>query len=415
MSQVVDWRLHLGTATHVWVQMTQFRARALGELHRKVSKMDWKDWIVVPSPPPNDDGVDRHSSTGTTLPVSVVATCEKSRLIHSKAVGERVHRGICDSLRYPIPSPDEEKSLGRHPPTDDGGDPIVKIIVKVYRDEVTILLETSLTPLHRRGYRTETGKAPLREDIAYAMLYASGWKPTVMAQSNNRNNNNNNDDASDNDVKKNNPYNAFLDPFCGSGTIAIEAAAMKLGLAPGRLRSPPLQGTPFWNANVWNRALKMASDKHRESVNRSDVTIFASDRDEGAIRITRANAARAGVDSAIVTESTAFSGTPWFHDTSKIPGTLLIASNLPFGHRLVWSKGPEHFYQKLLHHIRRVFQNRPTTLSAAILLTSEPTTIRRCGGKPKLTTRLQTLHGGVPVTGLFASSPSPPSSRHIKK
>eukprot|EP00977_Amphora_coffeiformis_P018521 scaffold6562_cov163-Amphora_coffeaeformis.AAC.8 len=388
-SQIMDCHLHLGSASHIWVLVTKFKCRALGELHRKVSKMNWKDWILAP-----------HDESSTNSPVSVVATCDKSRLIHSKAVSERVHRGIHEALKIPVP-----ESLPR-PPTEDATTS-VKIIVKVYHDEVTLFLDTSATPLHKRGYRGETGKAPLREDIAFAMLYAAGWKPTVVVR-------NNDDDADENengsDTTVRNPYDAFLDPFCGSGTIAIEAAAMKSGLPPGRLRPPPLLGTPFFKASMWKRALQLGLGKEKAG-DQQHVSIFASDRDEGAIRITRANAARAGLDAVIVAEPAAFSGTPWFDDSSKIPGTLLIASNLPFGRRVVFSKGPQHFYQKLLHHIHSIFRDRPTTLSAAMLLTSEPTAIQRCGGKPNLTPRLKTLHGGMSVTGLFTSSSSSTSNK----
>ena len=86
-----------------------------------------------------------------------------------------------------------------------------------------ISIDTSSTPLHQHSCRSEMAKAPLREDIAYSMLYAAGLQN----------------------------YQGLLDPMCGSGTIAIEGAAMKLGLPPGRLRNLSLDGTAFHSPELW--------------------------------------------------------------------------------------------------------------------------------------------------------------------
>lgn len=373
--------LHLGSASHIWLPITKFKARALGELHRKVSKMDWNEWISLSA----DNDNSSHN-------ISVAATCEKSRLIHSKAVSERVLRGICLCLQIPTDeTPEKTKTVDK--PQGDNADG-VKVIVKVYHDEVTLLLDTAATPLHKRGYRLETAKAPLREDIAFAMLYAAGWKPLPLAM---------HKESDEKGVVAANPYDAFLDPFCGSGTIAIEAASIKMGLAPGRLRPPPLQGTPFFTATQWNAILASALKRTTEN---KELTIFASDRDKGAICITQANAARAGVSLVLTAERAAFSNTPWFRDLSKIPGNnLLIASNLPFGQRVGWSKQPRHFYQKLLHYVERVFHNRhPATHASAMLLMSDPTGLHRSGSRLKFTRKLQTLHGGMTVAFCLASN-----------
>jgi putative N6-adenine-specific DNA methylase len=118
--------------------------------------------------------------------------------------------------------------------------PTVRIAVRFVDDVATISLDTSATPLHRRGYRLDGAKAPLREDIAFAVLQAAGFRKGM----------------------------ALLDPFCGSGTIAIEAACIAAGLPPGRLRPAPLQGFAFADAAEWQKLLAQLLHSIKEAGNR---------------------------------------------------------------------------------------------------------------------------------------------------
>src|SRR4030095_2309855 len=170
--------LHLGTASHLLLRCARFRCRNLQELQTKAAQLPWPRWL-------RRDG-----------PFPVHATARKSRLYHTGAIEERVRRGIAMAL-----AGGGELAAG----------PAVPIAVRVVDDIVAISLDTSDQPLHRRGYRLESAKAPLREDLAHALLLGAGF---ARGQ-------------------------ALLDPFCGAGTIAIEAAAIGLALPPGRLRPPP--------------------------------------------------------------------------------------------------------------------------------------------------------------------------------
>eukprot|EP00957_Ditylum_brightwellii_P177897 13550177-Ditylum_brightwellii.AAC.1 len=109
-------------------------------------------------------------------------------------------------------------------------------------------MDTSATPLHKRGYKLEVAKAPLREDLAFALLRCAGWGTNPAMTSSNFHG----------DRKTNSYYNSnfLLDPFCGSGTILIEGAAMAVGLPPGRLRPPPLWGTKLFDDDGWRKLVE---------------------------------------------------------------------------------------------------------------------------------------------------------------
>jgi putative N6-adenine-specific DNA methylase len=116
--------------------------------------------------------------------------------------------------------------------------------------------------LHKRGYRSAAGEAALKETLAAGLVYLSRWKPGI----------------------------ALADPFCGSGTIAIEAAMMGRNIAPGTGRQFAAEQWPFIPSRVWDDARREAGD----AVNRERLHIFASDIDEDVIVKARRNARHAG-------------------------------------------------------------------------------------------------------------------------
>ena len=166
----------LRTASRVLVRMETFYAAAFSELRKKASRLGWENFLK-----PGD-------------PVTLHVTCHKSKLYHSDAVAERVLGAIGDKLGKLSVQKKAEETTDGHPPQ--------LVVVRLVNDQCTISIDSSGELLHRRGYRLETAKAPLRETLAAGMLLASGWD----AQS------------------------PLLDPFCGSGTIAIEAALLARGV-----------------------------------------------------------------------------------------------------------------------------------------------------------------------------------------
>jgi len=231
--------LHLRTASRVLVRLGAFYAAGFPELRRKASRLSWEDYLKV----------------GQSMALRV--TCHKSRLYHQRAVAERVAGAIGDRLgKPPVVQRFSEEC-----------DPLPQlIIVRLVSDHCTISIDSSGALLHQRGYRLATAKAPLRETLAAGMLLASAWERS----------------------------SPLIDPFCGSGTIPIEAALLARGVPPGRWRHFAFMEWPNFNAKIWEALLADAE---------GDVSvmpgIIASDRDSGAIEMAQANAERAGVRSFI--------------------------------------------------------------------------------------------------------------------
>ena len=171
------------------------------------------------------------------------------------------------------------------------------MVVRLDHDHCTLSLDSSGAHLHQRGYRLATAKAPLRETLAAALLLHSHYDPT----------------------------HPLLDPFCGSGTFAIEAALIARNLAPGLQRRFAFMDWINFDEGEWLGLLNKARVASRET---APAPILASDRDAGAVAATADNAARAGVLNAIqITTGSVSSIQP-------PPGPGLVIANLPYGQRV---------------------------------------------------------------------------------
>ncbi|HEY8154499.1 MAG TPA: class I SAM-dependent RNA methyltransferase [Myxococcota bacterium] len=258
--------LMLRTATRVLLRLGEFHARDFEQLRKRASRLSFEDCIAP----------------GRAVRISV--TCSRSRLRHTGAVAERVHLAIADRLGVEVPVAGPE----------DAGHQLV--LVRLAHDRCTLSLDSSGALLHQRGWRKVAGKAPLRETLAAALLLASGW-----------------DGAS-----------PLADPFCGSGTIPIEAALLARKLAPGRGRRFAFMDWPGYDAARGARILAEAEAGALDTA----PPIQASDRDAGAIEVARANAGAAGVAMDIAFACRAIS------DFEPPPGTGWIVCNPPYGVRL---------------------------------------------------------------------------------
>lgn len=187
----------------------------------------------------------------TDMPVAVEATCRKSRIYHSGAAAQRVADAIVAKLGASIA---------------DDADVVVR--VRLEDDQCTIGIDTSGGLLHKRGHKAAVARAPIRETMAALLLRACGYdgrEPVV-------------------------------DPMCGSGTFVIEAAEMALGLLPGRARRFAFEHLAGFDQAAWDEMCSRAPLRTLPDC----VRFFGSDRDAGAIEMSRTNAAAAGV--AAVTE-----------------------------------------------------------------------------------------------------------------
>lgn len=272
--------LWLRSANRVLVRLGDFYAAAFSELRKKAGRLEWERYLIPGKP------------------IALKVTCRKSRLYHSDAVAERVAGAISDRLG-------RQSTLIKKP--DKMGE-IQLILVRLFRDHCTISIDSSGALLHRRGYRLASAKAPLRETLAAGILLSSGWTATTP----------------------------LLDPFCGSGTIAIEAALMARNIPPGRGRSYTFMNWPNFDQIGWENLL--AESKQQEC--KQNLKIFASDRDTGAILIAKANAERAGVAEAIEFSQRALSAV-------EPTGTGWVVTNPPYGHRVSGNQDLRNLYAQL--------------------------------------------------------------------
>ena len=170
--------------------------------------------------------------------------------------------------------------------------------VRIDHDTVTVSVDSSGDHLHRRGWREASSKAPLRETLAASLLAAATYDGAMQA---------------------------LVDPMCGSGTIAIEAALVARNMASGRSRSFAFESWPSFDASAWDRV--RASSASAE-VHHTLRPIIASDRDAGALEAAVGNARRAGVEGDIEFRQAAIS------DLTVPDGPGLIATNPPYGVRV---------------------------------------------------------------------------------
>jgi 23S rRNA G2445 N2-methylase RlmL len=191
--------LELRTAVRVLERITRFEARDADELHEGALRVDWTEYL----------------REGGSLRVDA-HTGESSALDHSLFVEQRVKDAVCDQLR----------GVGRSRPDVDKEDPDLRIVVHLHRDRCTLLLDTSGESLHRRGWRRHQGRAPLAENLAAALVLLSGWDRRAPV----------------------------VDPFCGSGTLLVEAALLADGVAPGLFRERfALEAVPGFEPAVLER------------------------------------------------------------------------------------------------------------------------------------------------------------------
>lgn len=249
--------LELRTASRVTMRLATFTARTWHELERHAGKAPWKD-VLAPGAAPDFE-----------------VTSRKSRLYHLRGIAER----LSNWLGTPSEGPQQ------------------RFIVRVVRDRFMISADSSGELLHRRGYRQETSKAPMRETLAAAMLLAAGWQGEQP----------------------------LLDPFCGSGTLPIEAALLARRIAPGLERGFAFEQWPVHQAETWRRLVDTARTR---VLPHATTVIKGSDRDAGAINAARANAGRAGVAADVAFEQVALSAAP-----SPAEGAAILA-NPPYGSRV---------------------------------------------------------------------------------
>lgn len=320
----------LASATRVLVDVGGFTARSFAALEREAPSIDLGPWI-----PPG-------------APVRFRVTSHRSRLVHTGAIEERLRRLL------PVGDPD---------PADPTG--AVLVVVRVDRDRFSLRVDSSGAPLHERGWRGPAGKAPLRETLAAAALTAAGWQPGL----------------------------ALVDPFCGSGTLGIEAARRAAGIAPGADRAFAFERWPGFAPGTW-ASVRAEADGWRRTG--PAAPILLRDRDAGAVAAARENAERAGVGHLVAVEHGAVS------DAAPPPGadgTGVLVTNPPWGGRLTGGRGD---LRDLYARLGQVARQRFPGWTVALLAGDDR--LARSTGLP-LEVRLRSRAGPSSVHLLVGAAP----------
>ncbi len=241
--------------------------------------------------------------------------------------------------------------------------PSYHIAVHLEEDIMMVLLDTSGEALHKRGYRLQTGGAPLKETLAAALVLLSVYRKERV----------------------------LYDPFCGSGTIPIEAAMIARNKAPNRERTFAFESFLTYDQA---RHLALKETLKKEEVTARIAPIYASDNDASMIALAKENAARAGVLADIDFQTERF-------ETKRFePGHHLIISNPPYGERMQRLKDIERLYE----HIGRTFKRLKTY--SLFLISSTSSTEKLLDLKP---TRTRVLFNGPIKTRYYQFlGPKPP-------
>jgi len=263
--------LRARTITRILIRLASFRALSFPELYNKVKKVAWQQYI------------------GTDVSLAVRASCKGSKLMHSGRAEMALADGIRDKIGFEVSGTETQHQQ--------------QILLRIDNNQCTISLDVSGDRLDRRGYRLHSGKAPLRETIAAAILRWMDWQGTE---------------------RSNEP---LLTPMCGSGTFAIEAVWMAEKRAAGLGHDFSLLHWPCLKEKRWQRALDKAKAMHSPC----ELAIFASEWDEAILKQAKDNAAKAGVAEQIHFE---------LLDVRKltVPDGIteagLIVCNPPYGERI---------------------------------------------------------------------------------
>jgi len=301
--------LWLRSADRVLLQVGEFQALTFDELFVKTKALPWDDWIT-------QDGKFTVNGKSVKSKLFSISDCQA---IVKKAVVERLKQ------KYTV---DWFAETG----------PEFTIQVALLNDLATLTIDTSGTGLHKRGYRREAGTAPLKETLASAMVQLSYW----------------------------NKGRLFLDPFCGSGTIPIEAALIERNIAPGLGRKFASERWPCVEHTLWKEARVEAFNAIDQETN---IKIVASDIDPKIVAVAKENALQAGVDDCIE-----FSVKSFTEAKPKEKFGVMI-TNPPYGERLGKQKEIAEMYKAL----GQIFRLDPTW--SVYVLTAEDSFEKLYGGK----------------------------------
>ena len=277
-------------ATRVLVQVGRCPYRNERDVHEGALAVKWPDWF----------------GDQETIRVDVKAVRSPLRSLDFATL--TIKDAVCDRFRA---------DRGRRPDVDTRS-PDVRIQAFLDRNTVTFYLDTSGEALNRRGYRTEAGEAPLKENLAAGIVRLSGWQPGE----------------------------ALLDPMCGSGTIAIEAAMIALGVPPGHARAFGFERLSGFDRRAWSEVREAALGRRLPA---RRLPIFARDRYGDELKKARANLEAAGLADCVDLKQADVL------DTGAPAASGVMIANPPYGARLGEDAALAEFYPKLGDTLKKYY------------------------------------------------------------
>ena len=327
LEDIARANLWLRTADRIKIVVAEFEAYTFDELFEKTKAIAWEDLIPM-------DGEFPVAGKSLKSKLYSVSDCQA---IVKKAIVNRLSDVYHRSSRLP----------------ETGA--LFPLEVALLKDKVTITLDTTGSSLFKRDYRTEKGGAPLKENMAAALILLTTWR-------------------------KDKP---FLDPMCGSGTIPIEAALIGHNIAPGFNRSFVSESWDWFDESVWEETREQAEKEADYDV---ELDIQASDIDGHMIEIAKRNATEAGVLDSITFKQMQVAD----FKTDKEYG--VIVANPPYGQRL----GEEESVRQVYREMGVAF--RPLETWSKYILTSDLTFEKEYGQRA---TKKRKLYNGALRTDLF--------------
>ena len=282
---IIQTNLWLRSADRIKILVGTFPAKTFEELFQGVFALDWENYLPL----------------GAKFPIAK-ARCVRSKLHNEPSVQAVSKKAVVKKLQKHYARPEGV------PLQENGAE--FRIEVSILKDQATVMIDTTGSSLFKRGYRTEKGGAPIKENMAAAILLLSNWYPDKP----------------------------LIDPTCGSGTFCIEAAMIGLNIAPGLRRSFSFEAWNWVDSELVEQLKAAAREQIRQDI---QLDISGSDIDGRMIELAKANAAAAGLADHIVFKQMRLQDLR----TDQING--VIVSNPPYGERLLDDAGASQLYREM--------------------------------------------------------------------
>ncbi|HGI4635168.1 TPA: class I SAM-dependent RNA methyltransferase [Streptococcus agalactiae] len=282
---IIETNLWLRAADRIKIIVGEFPAPTFEELFQGVYGLDWENYLPL----------------GAKFPIAK-AKCVKSKLHNEPSVQAISKKAVAKKLQKVFHRPEGV------PLQENGAE--FKIEVSILKDKATVMIDTTGSSLFKRGYRAEKGGAPIKENMAAAIIQLSNWFPDKP----------------------------LIDPTCGSGTFCIEAAMIGMNIAPGFNRDFAFEAWPWVDQSQVQKVRDEAESKANYDI---DLDISGFDLDGRMVEITRKNAEEAGLGDVIKLKQMRLQDLK----TDKINGVII--SNPPYGERLLDDKAVDILYNEM--------------------------------------------------------------------